>query len=304
MSAKKTEVREMASVVHKTPKKRIISVDIEGKTNGNHSLINQISFVDGMGKAVLDEKYENGILTKKQKDAIQRCLNFASILVGFNLNADLKILGDNGFYLNQNIVCIDCALTFQASEIKAERKEWGKWQNGHKKRLKEVCQYFGIEAEHFHTSIVDATCSMKLFWKLIAKTEKMVVLKTTKAERRLVSSPEEAVKTKGAVINMVNNEKTEPTQLKIGDLVSVPESKAKNHYEGIVEFGGVTFVIHLNTREYDLLRRIRVVNPEYTLNCFYETILRPKQIKFLIDKWAKEQGNLMEPVLDVEEETD
>ena len=130
----------------------------------------------------------------------------------------------------------------------------------------------------------------------------MVVVKTTKAERKIATSKEETVKTKGAVTDMVNEEITERTELRIGDLVSVPESKAKNHYEGIVEFNGVTFVIHLNTREYDLLRRIRVVNPEYTLNCFYETILRPKQIKFLIDKWAKDQGKLPEPVLNGEEE--
>lgn len=302
MSAKKTEVMEIASVVHKTPKKRIISVDIEGIPNKKHSLIHQVSFVDGTGKALLNEKSKSGILTQKQKDAIQRCLNFALILVGFNVNSDLKILGDNGFYLNENIVCIDCDWTFQSPEITAKQKEWAKWQEGHKKILKEVCQYFGIEAEHFHTSIVDATCNMKLFWKLIAKTSKMVVVKTTKAERKIATSKEETVKTKGAVTDMVNEEITERMELRIGDLVSVPESKAKNHYEGIVEFNGVTFVIHLNTREYDLLRRIRVVNPEYTLNCFYETILRPKQIKFLIDKWAKDQGKLPEPVLDGEEE--
>ncbi len=303
MAGRQTGVRKIASVVHKTPKQRIISIDIEGNPEPNYNAIREISFVDGAGIVLADEKSDGGVLTKSQRETIQRCLDFALVLVGFNLNADLKVLADNGFYLNPNVVCIDCDWTFQHPFITSEHTAWAKWQRGHNGTLKAVCQYFGIEAKNFHTSIVDAICSMKLFWALLAQTERMVVLMRPKAERRIISSADVMIKTEGAVIDMESNGAADTHQFKIGDLISVPESKAKNHYEGMVEFEGVTFIIHLNAKEYDLFQRIQALNPEYTLNCFYETILRQKQINFLAEKWAKDHEDI-EPVSAGEEETD
>lgn len=120
MAGRQTGVRKIASVVRKTPKQRIISVDIEGNPEPNYNAIREISFVDGAGIVLADEKSDNGVLTKSQRETIQRCLDFALVLVGFNLNADLKVLADNGFYLNQNVVCIDCDWTFQHPFITSE----------------------------------------------------------------------------------------------------------------------------------------------------------------------------------------
>ncbi len=284
---KNSEIININELLQIVPPEKVLCLDTEGSANN----IEQIAIIDCNEHILCDQHYHDTKLSDLQKKEIQSILNQAEILIGYNLNCDLKKLANLKLKLPEPTVCADIFLTFNSSAVQAELAERFAWLSQKGGTLASVAEYFEEGPGKFHDSLFDAFCTLRIFKKMIQRTKGEIVttkppMKRLSAEeiRAMESTPATATPTKATTKHpMIGNFKT---MSKLLDNIS---GKIFGHfvddhpaiYEGVININGQFHVIRLTHKEHALFCKIQKFNPQYSLNTFYETILRPAQLSKL-----------------------
>lgn len=281
---KNSEIVNINELLQMVPPEKVLCLDTEGGGNG----IEQIAIIDCNEHILCDQHYPNSKLSDLQKKEIQSILNRAEILIGYNLNCDLKKLANLKLKLPESTICADIFLTFNSSAVQAEVAERFAWLSQKGGTLASVAEYFEEGPGKFHDSLFDAFCTLRIFKKMVQRTKGEII--TTKPPMKRLT--EEEIR---AMENAPENAATAETPSKhpaighfktMSKLLDNISGKIFGHfvdehpaiYEGVININGQFHVIRLTHKEHALFCKIQKFNPQYSLNTFYETVLRPAQL--------------------------
>ncbi len=278
---KNSQIININEILQIVPPERMLCIDTEGSANN----IEQISIVDANESVRYDQHYAVTKLDATERNKIQSLLDQADILVGYNLNCDLKILASRQFKLPENTICADIFLTFSSTAVQSELAERHAWLSQKGGTLASVAEFYGEEPGKFHDSLFDACCTIRIFKKMIQRTEGEMVITKPPIKRLVAESARETteVANKNPAFGILSS---------MPQLLNTLSGKIFGHfvddhpaiYEGVVKLNGHFHVIRLTHREHSLFCKIQKYNPQYNLNTFYETILRPSQLEKASEK--------------------
>lgn len=256
---------------------KIYCLDIEGVPN----TIEEITIIQINGERIYHTEGIKGKFPLLKLKEIQEVLNQAKMIVGHNLNSDLRTLQRQGAYLYEDIRCVDTFATYQKLKemnlITAEEDMGGTLGN--------IARFFHVERTGYHQSEVDAQVTAAVFLAMVSyKQGLMVEIKPSISQIRRIKESE------GNGIMTDNNygNKEEPTMEKqIMPVEEKDEISPKQEYQGIYQWAVTTpgheVVIRLTKAEYDLFMKIKEINPTYSIKTFYDTIIQPGMF-YLIKK--------------------
>ena len=257
---------DLTDLLVKTPKNSVVTLDAEGAP----IKLSQISIVcshNGASKQLYNTYCEGGVLTEGKKQNLVDTLNRAKILVGYNIDSDMKALSLQGVTIPNHILIVDLYYTFQYLR---EQKQ-APFEGGC--ALEDVASYYGInDVTGYHNSLVDSKVTMNLFWRMVKKTKGflwVVSSHTTKVNDNLKS-----LYTKEVNKHMENFEFPDMMDYSYEE----PEALMKTDggfYQGMVVMGRKERLVRLSKKEYKLLKKIRKLVPNYPLSVFYTTIVVP-----------------------------
>lgn len=265
---------------------KIYCLDIEGVPNN----IGEITIIQINGERIYHTEGIKGKFPLLKLKEIQEILNQAKMIVGHNLNSDLRTLQRQGAYLYEDIRCVDTFATYQKLKemnlITAEEDMGGTLGN--------IARFFHIERTGYHQSEVDAQVTAAVFLAMVSyKQGLMVEVKPSISQIRRIKESE------GNGIMTDNNygNKEEPTMEKpIMPVEEKDEISPKQEYQGIYQWAVTTpghkVVIRLTKAEYSLFMKIKEINPTYSIKTFYNTIIQPGmfyQIKKQTQNYQTEQ---------------
>lgn len=248
---------------------KIYCLDIEGVPNN----IGEITIIQINGERIYHTEGIKGKFPLLKLKEIQEVLNQAKMIVGHNLNSDLRTLQRQGAYLYEDIRCVDTFATYQKLKemnlITAEEDMGGTLGN--------IARFFHIERTGYHQSEVDAQVTAAVFLAMVSyKQGLMVEVKPSISQIRRIKESE------GNGIMTDNNygNKEEPTMEKqIMPVEEKDEISPKQEYQGIYQWAVTTpgheIIIRLTKAEYGLFMRIKEINPTYSVKTFYNTIIQP-----------------------------
>lgn len=257
-------------------------IDAEGVP----SKLKQVSIVDSNEKCMIDITASDGNLNNTVKKQLQSILAEARFLIGFNVTQDLMALLKYKIKVPKDIVIVDVYETYMRN-INNVMKDVPSKKNS----LQGIAEAFDIVGvTGYHNSLVDASVTMKLFWKMHNKTKGQFVL--IKPERYMMTEAE--MKEFAASVPPCTNEKPpivsqkevtpamEEENLEYmnysepDNTVIVPANK--HMYEAVLVIGKSKKLIRMTRKEYRLFLSIRETMPLYPLSVFYKTILAPAGI--------------------------
>lgn len=256
---------------------KIYCLDIEGVPNN----IGEITIIQINGERIYHTEGIKGKFPLLKLKEIQEILNQAKMIVGHNLNSDLRTLQRQGAYLYEDIRCVDTFATYQKLKemnlITAEEDMGGTLGN--------IARFFHIERTGYHQSEVDAQVTAAVFLAMVSyKQGLMVEVKPSISQIRRIKESE------GNGIMTDNNygNKEEPTMEKqIMPVEEKNEISPRQEYQGIYQWAVTTpgheVVIRLTKAEYGLFMKIKEINPTYSIKTFYNTIIQPGML-YLIKK--------------------
>lgn len=256
---------------------KIYCLDIEGVPNN----IGEITIIQINGERIYHTEGIKGKFPLLKLKEIQEILNQAKMIVGHNLNSDLRTLQRQGAYLYEDIRCVDTFATYQKLKemnlITAEEDMGGTLGN--------IARFFHIERTGYHQSEIDAQVTAAVFLAMVSyKQGLMVEIKPSISQVRRIKESE------GNRIMTDNNceDKEERTMEKqIMPVEEKDEISPKQEYQGIYQWAVTTpgheVVIRLTKAEYGLFMKIKEINPTYSIRTFHNTIIQPGML-YLIKK--------------------
>ena len=259
---------DIKELLKRTDKEKIWALDVEGAP----IKITQLSLIgthNNASKQIYNAYCESGLLTKGKKKVFLSIMKRAKVLVGYNIDSDIKALSLQGISIPDHVVSIDLYYTFR---YLMEQKGLS-YEELSGCALQDVARYYGInQKQGFHNSLVDAKVTMELFWRMAKKTQgEMWVVKfheTNIAPNLKELYGNEVKKHMEAVDipDMIDYSYEEP------DILMKTED---GFYQGMVVMGKKERLVRLSKKEYKLLKKIRKLVPNYPLNIFYSTIVIP-----------------------------
>lgn len=256
---------------------KIYCLDIEGVPN----TIGEITIIQINGERIYHTEGIKGRFPLLKLKEIQEVLNQAKMIVGHNLNSDLRALQRQGAYLYEDIRCVDTFATYQ--KLKKMNLITAKEDMGG--TLGNIARFFHIERKGYHQSEVDAQVTAAVFLAMVSyKQGLMVEVKPSISQIRRIKESE------GNGIMTDNNygNREDPTMEKqIMPIEEKDEISPKQEYQGIYQWAVTTpgheVVIRLTKAEYGLFMKIKEINPTYSIKTFYNTIIQPGML-YLIKK--------------------
>ncbi len=288
-----TGICDVTTLLSGTPVSAIFSMDTEGAP----IKLTQVSLVctrRGECKQIYNTYSDSGVLSDGKKQNFIDTLNQAKVIVGYNLDSDLKALALQGITIPDNIVLIDLYHTF----IYLKDHEHLTVEGLTGCALSDVATYYGVkEVKSFHNSLVDAKVTMDLFWRMVKKTHGMLWVVSPRVTKIAPNLKELYAKEVNKQMDMTDM----PTMMDYS--YEEPASLMKTNdgfYQGMVVIGRKERLVRLTKKEYKLLKKIRQLVPNYPLSVFYVSIVVPgAQETIRIYEESKEK----EVPVDTEEET-
>lgn len=258
---------------------KIYCLDIEGVPN----TIGEITIIQINGERIYHTEGIKGRFPLLKLKEIQEVLNQAKMIVGHNLNSDLRALQRQGAYLYEDIRCVDTFATYQ--KLKEMNLITTKEDMGG--TLGNIARFFHIERKGYHQSEVDAQVTAAVFLAMVSyKQGLMVEIKPSISQIRRIKKSEE----NGIMTDNNYEDKEKPTRKKqIMPVEEKDEISPKQEYQGIYQWAikipipANEVVIRLTKAEYGLFMKIKEINPTYSIKTFYDTIIQPGML-YLIKK--------------------
>lgn len=248
---------------------KIYCLDIEGVPN----TIDEITIIQINGERIYHTEGIKGKFPLLKLKEIQEILNQAKMIVGHNLNSDLRTLQRQGAYLYEDIRCVDTFATYQKLKemnlITAEEDMGGTLGN--------IARFFHVERTGYHQSEVDAQVTAAVFLAMVSyKQGLMVEVKPSISQvRRIKESEGNGIMTD----NKYGDKEGSTMEKQIMPVEEKDEISPKQEYQGIYQWAvktpGHEIVIRLTKAEYGLFMRIKEINPTYSVKTFYNTIIQP-----------------------------
>lgn len=248
---------------------KIYCLDIEGVPN----TIDEITIIQINGERIYHTEGIKGKFPLLKLKEIQEVLNQAKMIVGHNLNSDLRTLQRQGAYLYEDIRCVDTFATYQKLKemnlITAEEDMGGTLGN--------IARFFHVERTGYHQSEVDAQVTAAVFLAMVSyKQGLMVEVKPSISQvRRIKESEGNGIMTD----NKYGDKEGSTMEKQIMPVEEKNEISPKQEYQGIYQWAVTTpgheVVIRLTKAEYGLFMKIKEINPTYSIKTFYNTIVQP-----------------------------
>ena len=257
---------DLKDLLSKVSRQDVVTLDAEGAP----IKLSQISVVcsyNGASKQLYNTYCEGGVLTEGKRQNLVDTLKRAKVLVGYNIDSDMKALQLQGVSIPEHIIIVDLYYTFQYLK---ERKQ-APFEGGC--ALEDVAAYYGItDVTGYHNSLVDAKVTMNLFWRMAKKTKGflwVVSSHTTTVNKNL-----QDLYTKEVNKHMENFELPDMMDYSYEEPQSLMKTE-DGFYQGMVVMGRKERLVRLSKKEYKLLKKIRKLVPNYPLSVYYTTIVVP-----------------------------
>ena len=297
MALKFVDLNQLSSYAYKG---FVVSLD----TEGGPKTLSQISLVNGAGAATLNTYVKDGKLKGTIKDLWNNIFRSGKLLIGYNIGSDLKAIQSVKLSVPSDVIVVDLYCTYMHL-LENNQIEQAKDGND----LEGVAREFGItNVCGYHNSLVDATVTMRLFWKMLARSngqfvvvqgngdtlkdlmeraleeaelmEKTCPMDTKDQVKVFLSVPEKKQNTKNEDKEKEENNLTNAPKFEYEDAEESPLYKISKHvYEGIIETEREEELVRLTDKEYKLFSKIQKYTPHYPLSVFYNTIVKPETMK-------------------------
>ena len=274
----------------------VVSLD----TEGGPKTLSQISLVNGAGTATLNTYVKHGKLKGAVKNLWNNIFRSGKLLIGYNIGSDLKAIQSVKLSVPSDVIVVDLYYTYmhllENNQIK---------QAEGRNDLEGVAKEFGItNVCGYHNSLVDAAVTMRLFWKMLARSNGQFVVvqgngdnlkalmdrameEAELMEKTGAIDTEDQIQVTMPVPEVTENVMNESKEMEENNLTNTPkfeyeeadESRlykiSKHVYEGVIETDGKKELVRLTVKEYKLFSKIQKYTPHYPLSVFYSTIVKP-----------------------------
>ncbi len=232
--------------------------------------INGFTVYDGEGTLAFRVPDNESKLSTGQRNTLQDILNNARLVVGLSVNADLNILGKEGFYLYDDVACIDLITTISYL-VRQQQVDKKKLKTN---SLKGMIQYFGIEevckeneSGWAKYKIFDLLSQFKKGF-LNVVPPKIICKARPKAGEKWIELTKEGV---------VRMEAPAEAPAAVESVVEY-----QGFYEVLLPEEGDYIIVRMTASEYRLFTEIQKCRADFTVKMFYETILKPGIVQRLL----------------------
>ena len=274
----------------------VVSLD----TEGGPKTLSQISLVNGEGATTLNTYVKDGKLKGTIKNTWNSVFRSGKLLIGYNIGSDLKAIQSVKLSVPSDVIVVDLYYTYMHL---LENNQIKKAEGGND--LEGVAKVFGItNVCGYHNSLVDATVTMRLFWKMLARSNGQFVVvqgdggnlkalmqraieEAEMMEKTCAVNTEEQVQVIMPVPEVTESAMNESHEKEETNLTIAPKFEyeaaeegqlyriSKHVYEGVIETKGGKELVRLTAKEYKLFSKIQKYTPHYPLSVFYSTIVQP-----------------------------